>query len=159
MEIRGILESDFPAVIALNNANLPAVSKMDEDSLKNLHQQALFGWLMEEPRSHQLAGFCLILPPGISYASLNYQWVSEHYQTFQYLDRIVISQRFRGQGLGKRIYNRWFEEAGAIPMLLEVNIKPRNQGSIVFHEKLGFEPVGEQDTDGGEKRVQYMKKA
>ena len=41
-------------------------------------------------------------------------------------------------------------------MCAEVNIKPRNERSLIFHEKFGFTPVGEQDTEGGSKRVQLM---
>ena len=38
----------------------------------------------------------------------------------------------------------------------EVNLKPPNDGSILFHEKYGFEQVGTQETDGGEKEVSLM---
>ena len=41
--------------------------------------------------------------------------------------------------------------------IIEVNIKPKNTGSIIFHKKFGFHQVGTQSTDKGEKEVSLMK--
>ena len=46
-----------------------------------------------------------------------------------------------------------------MPVLLcEVNVKPRNEGSLRFHHRLGFREVGQQDTEGGAKRVSMLAK-
>jgi predicted GNAT superfamily acetyltransferase len=34
-----------------------------------------------------------------------------------------------------------------------------NAPSLRFHERLGFEPVGEQQTEGGDKRVRLLVRA
>ena len=44
--------------------------------------------------------------------------------------------------------------AGDHPVLCaEVNLAPRNDRSLAFHKRFGFSPVGEQETEGGLKRV------
>ena len=37
-------------------------------------------------------------------------------------------------------------------------MKPRNDGSLRFHHRIGFTEVGQQDTDGGKKRVSLLAK-
>jgi hypothetical protein len=37
-----------------------------------------------------------------------------------------------------------------------VNVRPRNDASLAFHEAIGFREVGQQDTDGGRKRVSLL---
>lgn len=154
MNIRPVTSRDYPALLSLNNANLPAVSELQTEGLEHLHSQALHAWIIED--SHALAGFCLILPPSVAYRSDNYTWVSERYDQFEYLDRVVIAEDYRGQGVGRKLYQHWFQCPGQVPLLLEVNIRPMNEGSILFHEKMGFQRVGDQETEGGRKRVQYM---
>ena len=41
-------------------------------------------------------------------------------------------------------------------MTCEVNMRPPNKVSIFFHEKYGFEKVGTQKTEGGNKEVSLM---
>jgi predicted GNAT superfamily acetyltransferase len=41
-------------------------------------------------------------------------------------------------------------------LFCEVNVRPRNDASLAFHEAIGFREVGQQDTDGGAKRVSLL---
>ncbi len=154
MNIREVQKSDFDSILSLNNQNTPAVSELDLDGLHNLFNFSLYRLVLFD--DHSLIGFCFILGKGETYTSDNYRWVSENYDNFEYLDRIVIADEYRGKGYGRAFYEFWSEKNSALPQLLEVNIKPMNRDSILFHEKLGFVAVGEQDTEGGKKRVQYM---
>jgi len=87
-------------------------------------------------------------------------WFDNHYSTFAYIDRIVIGADFRRMGLGQKLYADLEESvAGSSPMLTcEVNLKPPNPGSIVFHQQLGFAEVDQQETEQGGKRVSLMVK-
>lgn len=38
-------------------------------------------------------------------------------------------------------------------LCVEVDVVPRNDASLRFHERLGFRMLGEQDLGGGAKRV------
>ncbi|MFC1824434.1 GNAT family N-acetyltransferase, partial [Thermodesulfobacteriota bacterium] len=108
-----------------------------------------------------VAGFLLALSPGAKYQSLNYRWFSEHYDQFIYVDRVVVSSIYAGSGFGKLLYED-LEQAAlkeATVLTCEVNLKPANPNSLAFHQKLGFKEVGQQDTEGGRKKVCLMCKA
>ncbi len=156
MNVRMIKEEDFPQVIAMNNDFVPAVTLLDHKKLMELKDQAQYIWIIEFENS--ICGFSIILPPGASYDSDNYRWFSDRYSDFQYLDRVVIASEYQRKGLGRKVYDHWFAHSKGLPLLLEVNIKPMNEGSIKFHQKMGFLVAGEQDTEGGKKRVQYFVK-
>ena len=61
-------------------------------------------------------------------------------------------------GLGTILYEDLKSTAlDKVPLIAcEVNIKPYNTQSINFHKKYGFIEVGQQDTEGGRRRVSLM---
>lgn len=147
--------TDYQDILRLNEAAVPAVSSIDEPSLAALHRQAEF--LTVARSEGTLVGFLLVLDENADYASLNYQYFKRHYDRFLYVDRIVVSEACRGQGVGASLYSALFEAAPDTPRVTcEVNVRPPNPGSLKFHGSLGFKVVGEQDTDGGAKRVALM---
>jgi len=161
VHIRDLRWGDLAAVLALNNENVPAVSPLDATALARLTTLASVPLVAEI--DHVFAGFCLVLPPGADYASLNYGWFSAHagalgYGTFAYLDRIAVAPSARRHGVGRAFYARLVERLrGVAPVLFcEVNIRPRNDVSLAFHESVGFREVGQQDTDGGAKTVSLL---
>ena len=100
----------------------------------------------------QIAGFCLVLAPGADYDSLNYVWFSERYDEFIYLDRVAFPAAHQGRGLGRAIYTEVERLAAerrpaATHFTLEVNLRPRNDQSLAFHDRLGFVEVGQRETD------------
>ena len=92
------------------------------------------------------------------YASPNFQWFKQRLTQFLYVDRVVVDERFRGRGLGQALYADAADLAVArdVPITCEVNIEPPNPQSMGFHQGLGFEPMGEQQTEGGKKRVRLL---
>jgi predicted GNAT superfamily acetyltransferase len=158
VEIRPLRTSDLDAVLALNNANVPAVSGLDRAELAGLTSISLVAEV-----ETGFAGFCMVMPPGVDYASLNYAWFSSHagdlgHRTFAYLDRIAVAPGARRQGVGRALYADLVDRlTGTVPVLFcEVNVRPRNDTSLAFHATIGFHEVGQQDTDGGAKRVSLL---
>ena len=150
--------ADYPAILALNQAAIPAVSPLDEPDLIDLHQQAV--QLTVARAGDEVAGFMLILKEGANYGSPNYRFFADRYDAFHYVDRIVVNADFRRRGVGATLYRSLFEAAADAPRVTcEVNVRPPNPGSLAFHEALGFVVVGEQDTEGGKKRVALMVRA
>jgi predicted GNAT superfamily acetyltransferase len=95
--------------------------------------------------------------PGLPYESENYAWFSSRYEKFLYVDRVVVDSGIFSQGLGQLFYKKFIEDSSGYSFLCaEVNLRPRNERSLRFHEKFGFEPVGEQDTNEGKKTVQML---
>lgn len=104
------------------------------------------------------AAFLLAHRETADYDSLNFLWFRDRYARFVYIDRVVVARNHRRAGLGASLYADLLAWArGRTPRLAcEVNLRPPNQPSMRFHEKLGFLPVGTQDTDGGRKTVSLM---
>jgi predicted GNAT superfamily acetyltransferase len=159
MEIRDLVTNDLDAALALNNAAVPALNELDMTELTRLFGEAAFA-LAAGPVGFGLEGFCLAFDPGAPYESLNYRWFSARYESFTYLDRIVVDPNRRGSGIGAALYAELERRIGmARPWLLcEVNVRPLNAGSLRFHHRIGFSEVGQQDTDGGNKTVSLLAK-
>ncbi len=146
--IRELREADLGAVAAINAEHIPAVGEADEAKLR-----AIWEWssvaLVAVGGDDVPVGFCLVLGPGTPYGSQNYRWFAERYDDFAYLDRVAITSDATGRGIGAALYREVERRASAPWFVLEVNLRPRNDGSLRFHERAGFVEVGQQETDYG----------
>jgi predicted GNAT superfamily acetyltransferase len=157
--LRDATLEDLPSVWRLNDAAVPAVSRIPPSALERLWRQAIYSPVALSPAG-DIGGFLIALGPGVAYDSPNYRWFSSRYADFVYIDRVVVDDACQHQGLGSRMYARAWELAvrhGGI-LLCEVNLRPRNDMSLAFHDKLGFRSVGRQDTDEGTKTVSMLLK-
>jgi hypothetical protein len=159
VRVRDLTAADLELALVLNNAAVPALNALDAAELARLHSSAAHALGAVGPDG-ELAGFCLTLAPGVAYDSLNYRWFSARYDSFTYLDRIVVAPPHRNSGLGASLYAELERRIAGNPrwLLCEVNVKPRNEGSLRFHQRIGFVEVGQQDTEGGAKRVSLLAK-
>ena len=161
MLLRDLAGDDLEPVLALNNQSVPALNPLDVPELARLVDLTMASLVAEVDGA--FAGFCMVMPPGVDYASLNYSWFSAHagelgYGAFAYLDRIAVAPSARRLGVGRAFYDRLVVElqragAGAV---LRGERSSRNDASLAFHEAVGFREVGQQDTDGGAKRVSLL---
>lgn len=148
LSIRDLLPADIDAATAINNANTPAVGEATAEHLAHLLDQSVIALAAISP-DDELAGFCIVLGPGADYGSVNYRWFTERYDDFIYLDRVAVAESARNAGVGTALYAEVERRAGAAWFLLEVNLRPRNDGSLRFHHRHGFAEVGQQETDYG----------
>lgn len=160
VRIAPLQESDLAVVLELNNEAVPATSRLDLAELRDLFAMTSYALGVRVPGRDDVVGFCLNLDPGAEYQSLNYRWFSERYESFTYLDRIVVHPDLRDRGIGAAIYAELERRiGGSVPWLFcEVNVKPMNAASLRFHERIGFVEVGRQDTEGGKKTVSLLAK-
>jgi len=151
--------ADHPEILALNEAAVPAVNSIAESVLAALHRQSTYLGVARDAAG-AIAGFLLALPETADYDSLNFGYFKRTYSAFVYIDRIVVSDRIRRAGVGVALYADLARHLPqSCPLLTcEVNLRPPNPTSLAFHERMGFAPVGEQDTEGGQKRVCLMAK-
>ncbi|MED5277107.1 MAG: GNAT family N-acetyltransferase [Actinomycetota bacterium] len=158
--LRDFHRDDLQEVLALNNSAAPAVNELTSSDLEWFEEVSHLFLVSERKVDEKslITGFLIGLTgPGVNYASANYKWFTSRYESFLYVDRVVVDESSWGQGNGRRFYEALVSSGTDQPfMCAEVNIKPRNDRSLGFHEKFGFVPVGEQDTEGGSKRVQMM---
>ena len=77
------------------------------------------------------------------------------------IDRVVVADRIRGQGVGRAIYHDLQTLIGAQwpRIVLEVNLRPANPASSAFHEHVGFRHVGIREHADGREAVTMMERA
>jgi predicted GNAT superfamily acetyltransferase len=150
--------AEAQAITALNNSEVPHVSRITHSELLHLAQQAKYLKIAETP-TRKIVGFLLALDETAVYDSLNFLWFKKRYPKFIYIDRIVIAPSHQRRGLGKSFYedlNTFASLQSRSLITCEVNLRPENPESLSFHKTLGFRQVGTQDTEGGKKTVSLM---
>ncbi len=155
--ITTLTSTDFPAVLALNNANAAATSALDLAGLTELVEQACYARGVGAGGD----GFLIAMDQNAAYDSPNFLWFRQRHDRFLYIDRIVISARARGQGHARRLYEDLFACASRLGHTVvgcEVNSDPPNPVSDAFHSALGFEVVGSAVLEGA-KSVRYYERA
>jgi predicted GNAT superfamily acetyltransferase len=157
MRILPIEPNDYDAVLTLNRESVPHVNLIDALELQWFVDNAACSRVAKI--DDRLAGFLIGLRPGADYASPNYQWFCDNYDDFAYIDRVVVSTWARRRGVADALYDAFrSSQSDATVMTCEVNIRPSNEGSMVFHERMGFRQISSQEIDGGEKEVALMEK-
>lgn len=195
--LRDAEDDDAAAVLALNNACVPAVGAVDLEKMRWFLDQCPYFRIVavderkaprttesngaaaaperapDEGRTHaegpivetmpehsNLAGFLIGMTPEVPYWSGNFKWFLERSDDFVYIDRIAVSPWFRKRGIAARLYadvERYARSLGAKRLTLEVNVRPRNDISLAFHDRMGFTALDERETDYGS-RVVMMEK-
>ncbi len=159
LELDDVSPGDLPGVWQLNEAAVPNVTSISQESFGQFAREAAyFKVALTESR---VAGFLVGLTPDADYTSPNFLWFRERYDAFVYVDRIVIAADSRRRGIGSALYDditAFTVSTGAPVLTCEVNLRPPNEGSLAFHRAFGFESVGEQETEGGAKRVALLAK-
>ena len=150
--LRDYRPEDLPTLHEINEACYPGVGTETYEGLGAIVDESVIALVAEV--DGEIAGFCLVLEPDADYDSINFIWFNEQYDDHVYLDRVAIAERFHRQGIGRAMYTeveRLLAErcANAKWLALEVNLEPRNDQSLGFHEALGFREVGQQQTDYG----------
>ncbi|TFD84938.1 GNAT family N-acetyltransferase [Cryobacterium serini] len=148
--IRSLGRDDLPRLLALNNAAVPAVNELDAEALAALVEHSnLAIAVVDDDATDSVIGFTILFIAGAEYASENYHWFSSRSTDFLYVDRIVVADGYRGQGLGQVLYDAIFGAARRLKLtevFCEVNLEPPNPGSLAFHDRLGFTEVGQLST-------------
>lgn len=142
--IRTMAKSDLIKVHAINQENVPAVGDESFESFTTLFEISDLSLVVE--CSGEVVGFCITLLKGRAYQSPNYLYFCERYSDLLYLDRVAFTADAQGQGLGSELYKELEKRTSAQWIGLEVNLKPLNEGSLRFHERLGFIEVAQEET-------------
>lgn len=139
MELRPLVAADVPAMWRINEAGLPGTGRITEAALEDMlsYAELAVGAFEDE-----LLGYVLCLPPRTRYGSLNYAWFNENFADFLYVDLIAVAPEHRDRGIGSELYRR-VAAHGDSPVAAEVSLDPPNPASMRFHQRHGFERIGE----------------
>ena len=155
--LRDALLEDLDEVLALNDANVPAVGDVGIDKMRWFREHAHY--FRVAVADGRLAAFLIGLRPGTSYESSNYRWFCHNYDDFAYVDRIAVAEHARRFGLASRLYDDFAAAMTEVEMMTcEVNILPPNPSSMRFHERMGFRQVGTIEYEPGAKAVALMER-
>ena len=153
-KIRPATPEDYEEILKLNEESVHFLSPLSKEKLIHLHQESEILKVVET--DGKVEAFVLALREGKDYDSVNYAWFSKNYEKFLYIDRVVVSVKQQGSGLGKMLYEDVFKHVKSIDVPVvtaEIDIEPPNPVSLKFHEKFGFKEVGKQAVAGGKKIV------
>ncbi|MBC5766533.1 GNAT family N-acetyltransferase [Ramlibacter albus] len=154
LEIRAAQPTDFAAVLALNDASVKFLSALSAQRLQKLHEQSALHVVAQVQRT--VVGFLLAFRERSGYDSINYRWFDSRHDRFLYIDRVVVSDKHRGHGIGAALYRHVFDQAARehVPWVTcEFDVDPPNPASERFHAHYGFREVGRQSVDYADKVV------
>lgn len=130
--------SDMAAALAINNEADPAVNALSADELAAI---VAMGALRIVRTGDSVSALVVTLTEGHPYDSDNYRWFSTQFDSFLYVDRIVVAPTGRGLGLGRALYTDTFARCAALGrprVCAEVNVEPPNPTSMAFHAAMDF---------------------
>lgn len=148
--LRPARPQDHPAILGLNAASVAFLSPLDGARLAWLDDIADLHLVAE--RAGQVLGFLLCLREGTAYDSSNYRWFAARHPRFVYIDRVVVSEQARGQGVAQALYAECFAHArrtGVPIVVCEYDLDPPNPASARFHAAQGFREIGQDRTPAG----------
>lgn len=156
MRIVDVVSKNLEDLWRLNQDSVPHVGSVTLDDMHWFADNAHYfrvAWLNGE-----LAGFLIGLRPGLPYDSPNYRWFSHQYRDFGYVDRVAVSRNARRMRVATRLYEDFATtlDRAVDVMTCEVNIRPANDASMLYHTQYGFRKVGTQETEGGKKEVALL---
>jgi len=140
--IRQYKECDEAEILHLNKESVHFLSPMDSSRFSQLKK--LCSLLIVAENSGAVNGFLMGFTTGTHYDSPNYQWFLRNIKDFLYIDRVVVSKKVRGFGIGSLLYSeakKWANSNSLSTMAAEINIQPPNEPSLLFHKKWGFKEL------------------
>ena len=151
-----ISASNIGGLLELNNLHARETSSLNDNQFNQLLREACYSRTVAP--SHALI---LAFDSQARYDSPNFVWFCERFANFVYIDRVIVSQGSRRQGLAAALYQDLFKWAALRHYDLagcEVNAVPPNPASDSFHEQMGFTQVGDGEPHLG-KRVRYLSRS
>jgi predicted GNAT superfamily acetyltransferase len=154
--IEEISASNIGGLLELNNLHAQETSSLNDNQFRHLLREACYSRTVAPSQALILA-----FDPQAGYYSPNFLWFCERFSNFVYIDRVIVSQGSRRQGLAGALYQdlfNWVASRHYDLVVCEVNAVPPNPASDSFHEEMGFIQVGNGKPHAG-KRVRYLSRS
>lgn len=147
MLIRAANFEDLETIHQLNESVLPHVNSISMVDFEEFLKVSSFFVVIEA--NEEIVAFMIVLGPAKTYKSENYQFYCNKYQSFDYVDRIVVDIKSQRYGYGRALYDYLKEHSNEERITCEVNLNPPNPVSQEFHKIMGFFEVGQLNTKCG----------
>lgn len=154
--ISPILKSHRAKILRMNQEFVHWLSPLDEDDLTALLDLAQY-----KKQIHDAAGVLIGYAHDVDYDHKNLKWLRARFDTFFYIDRIILDSSAQGKGYGRQLYADFEAQArrrGLPRLVCEVNTKPNNPGSHSFHERLGFTALADVEYPDYNAAIRYYEK-
>lgn len=146
--IRPYRSGDEPHMLTINRAGAPGVSLLSQAELMDLVRLA--GCASVAVVDEQIIGYLIALAADAQYAGEEFAWFRMEFGCgFLYVDQIAVAPQWRGRGVGRRLYQGLEDAApqtGMVRLTCEINLRPPNPSSLLFHARQGFAEVGTLET-------------
>ena len=139
-------ENEIKEMHTINQENIPEVGDLSEleDFRSRVNwSENIFVYKYEDV----IKAIVLCMREEQDYKSPNYEYISDRFNKFLYVDRIAVQEQFRRKGIAEKIYSTVIDKGreNNLDILCEVNTRPSNEPSMAFHKKMGFEEIGTND--------------
>lgn len=153
MSIRRAKEKDLPSILDLNNRESKWVGKKEIDFFQKYMYIPIFNVFETNER---IVGFLMAMDQNTDYDSINFLWFKDKFNKFYYIDRVIVDESMGGKGIASLLYRELIDIKQDIPLVAEVSINPSNEGSVIFHDKIGFKEVGTLTSCDKKVRMYYL---
>lgn len=152
-----IAPKQYEQILRINKEFVHWLFPMDRDDLKHLLSIATYARQINDGQAILIA-----YPHDVDYPDhWNLNWLRQNFDSFFYIDRVIVDATAQGQGLGTLLYQdveSFACEKGYTYLCCEVYTQPDNPASHKFHLARGFSPCGDQAHATGGKIVRYYAK-
>lgn len=156
--IKPISKAHHGKILQMNAAFVHWLSPLDQKGLDYILARAAYQRQINDGEG-ALLGYAY----NVDYPDhKNLKWLKNRLTDFFYIDRVIISRRAQGSGLGKQLYKdveNYARAEGYKALACEVNTKPNNPSSHQFHLSMGFEAIGDMDYPAYNTSLRYYSKS
>ena len=96
-------KDDLASILSLNQDSIPAVSSSNMEMMA--HFLIICDYFKICKINGEIIGFINALLPSKDYKNEHYKWFNDKYESFIYVDRIIINKPYQNQGYGTVFYD------------------------------------------------------
>lgn len=159
--VRQVRAEDFDGILKINSGSGPGVTQLDESVLRRT--VALSSVSLVATDALRVVGYLLGISSSDPYEGEEFQFVrAAIHEPFLYIAQVAVCTEARRRSIGSRMYADLLRRCQALniaTLCCEVNLRPANPISMRFHERLGFERMGDRETSDGRLAALFRRRA